>query len=109
MDNITSKAIDNGVARTLTMFPGLSVKCGLLMLMKKMENFIFFPAKDCGWYFRIGVAISDSPIGPFKLQSKVQLKGSFSDPAVFEDDDNSYYMFWWFVGWSITTLEDRLF
>ena len=42
MDNITSKAIDMVLPCTLTMFPGLSVKCGLLMLMKKMENFIFF-------------------------------------------------------------------
>jgi hypothetical protein len=43
--------------------------------------------------FRIGVAISDSPSGPFTAQPDA-IKGSFSiDPAVFKDDDGSYYMY----------------
>ena len=57
------------------------------------KYFLFFPAKDHDGIFRIGVAISNSPTGPFTAQSKA-IKESFSiDPAVFKDDDGSYYMY----------------
>ncbi|MBB1283710.1 glycoside hydrolase family 43 protein [Flavisolibacter sp. BT320] len=55
--------------------------------------YMFFPAKDHDGIFRIGVATSSSPTGPFTPQP-VAIKGSFSiDPAVFKDDDGSYYMY----------------
>ncbi|RYY72132.1 MAG: alpha-N-arabinofuranosidase [Chitinophagaceae bacterium] len=55
--------------------------------------YLFFPAKDQEGIFRIGVATSDSPTGPFTPQPEA-IKNSFSiDPAVFKDDDNSYYMY----------------
>ena len=54
---------------------------------------MFFPAKGYDGIFRIGVAISDFPVGPFTPQPKA-IKDSFSiDPAVFKDDDGSYYMY----------------
>lgn len=55
--------------------------------------YLFFPAKDYDGIFRIGVAIGSSPAGPFTPQL-TPIKKSFSiDPAVFKDDDGSYYMY----------------
>ena len=55
--------------------------------------YLFFPAKDYDGIFRIGVAIGSSPAGPFTPQP-TPIKKSFSiDPAVFKDDDGSYYMY----------------
>jgi hypothetical protein len=95
MDSIDSKAVDNGVALHVDDDAlGKTAKCGPLMPMKKTGNFnLFFPAKDYEGIFRIGVAISDSPTGPFKAEPKA-IEGSFSiDPAVFKDDDGAYYMY----------------
>lgn len=55
--------------------------------------YLFFPAKDYNGIFRIGVATAPTPEGPFTPQPEA-IKGSFSiDPAVFKDDDGSYYMY----------------
>ena len=55
--------------------------------------FLYFPAKDHNGIFRIGVAKSTSPDGPFKAQSQ-PIDGAFSiDPAIFEVDDGSHYMY----------------
>lgn len=55
--------------------------------------YLFFPAKDHDGIFRIGVATSSSPSGPFTPQANA-IKKSFSiDPAVFKDDDGTYYMY----------------
>ena len=55
--------------------------------------YLFFPAKDHDGIFRIGVATSSSPAGPFTPQP-TPIKNSFSiDPAVFRDNDGAYYMY----------------
>ncbi|WP_232366302.1 glycoside hydrolase family 43 protein [Salinimonas sediminis] len=55
--------------------------------------YLYFPLKDQDDIFRIGVATSESPAGPFEPQP-TPMENSFSiDPAVFEDDDGSYYMY----------------
>ena len=60
---------------------------------KDGKYYLFFPAKDYKGIFRIGVAISDKPQGPF-TPMKDPIAHSFSiDPAVFKDDDGSYYMY----------------
>jgi len=60
---------------------------------KEGTYYLFFPAKDHDGIFRIGVATSSSPVGPFTPQP-TPIKKSFSiDPAVFKDDDGSYYMY----------------
>ena len=54
---------------------------------------LYFPAKDKKDVFRIGVATSASPTGPFKAEAQ-PIKGSYSiDPAVFKDEDGKYYMY----------------
>ena len=94
MDSIDSPAKDHGVALHVDQVqwaekqmwaPDANEKDG--------KYYLFFPAKDHDGIFKIGVAISDSPTGPFKPQDEA-IKDSFSiDPAVFKDDDGSYYMY----------------
>ncbi len=60
---------------------------------KDGKYYFYFPAKDDQDIFRIGVAVGDSPVGPFTAQPAA-IKGSYSiDPSVFEDNDGSYYMY----------------
>ncbi len=60
---------------------------------KDGKYYLFFPAKGYDGIFRIGIAVSDSPTGPFIPQPE-PIKNSFSiDPAVFKDDDGTYYMY----------------
>ena len=60
---------------------------------KNNKYYLFFPAKDHDDIFRIGVAVSDSPTGPFVAQEK-PIEGSYSiDPAVLMDDDGKAYLY----------------
>lgn len=94
MDNIDSKAVDNGVALHVDDVPWAQQQMWAPDANEKDGKFyLFFPAKDYKGIFRIGVAVSDSPTGPFKAEPEA-IKGSFSiDPAVFKDDDGAYYMY----------------
>jgi len=59
----------------------------------KGNYYLYFPAKDKEGVFRIGVASSSKPEGPFKAE-KDYMKGSFSiDPCVFKDKDGTYYLY----------------
>ncbi|MBB3112839.1 beta-xylosidase [Paenibacillus phyllosphaerae] len=60
---------------------------------KNDTYYLFFPARDHDGIFRIGVATSASPAGPFKAEPNY-IPGSFSiDPAVLVDEDNRAYMY----------------
>ncbi|HEY5755252.1 MAG TPA: glycoside hydrolase family 43 protein [Steroidobacter sp.] len=60
---------------------------------KNDTYYLYFPAKDKQGAFRIGVATSKSPTGPFEPRPE-PIKGSFSiDPAVFTDTDGRTYMY----------------
>src|SRR5690606_515863 len=60
---------------------------------KDGKYYLYFPAYDHQDVFRIGVAVSDKPEGPYTAQPE-PMKDSFSmDPAVFKDDDGKYYMY----------------
>ena len=94
MDDISGDVIDHGMALHVD-----DVKWAERQMWapdaneKNGQYFLFFPAKDYNGIFRIGVAISDNPVGPFIPQDN-PIKDSFSiDPAVFKDDDESYYMY----------------
>jgi len=55
--------------------------------------YLYFPARNKNGIFRIGVATSRDPMGPFKAEPQ-PIKGSFSmDPAVFADHDGSHYLY----------------
>ena len=85
---------DNGVALHIKDVPWASKQMWAPDAAEKNGTYyLYFPAKDHDGIFRIGVATSNSPIGPFKPQPQA-IKNSFSiDPAVFKDDEGSYYMY----------------
>ena len=60
---------------------------------KDGKYYMYFPLKDENDIFRLGVAISDKPYGPFDPQRK-PIKGSYSiDPCLFEEDGEFYMYF----------------
>jgi len=60
---------------------------------KDGRYYLYFPARDKEGIFRIGVASSDDPAGPFKPEANY-IQGSFSiDPASFVDDDGEAYLY----------------
>jgi len=55
--------------------------------------YLYFPAKDRQGMFRIGVAASHRPEGPF-IPEPEPMAGTYSiDPAVYEDDDGTHYLY----------------
>jgi hypothetical protein len=94
MDSPTSEAVDNGLALHVNDVPW-AAKQMWAPDANEMDGkyYLFFPAKDHDGIFRIGVAVSDSPVGPFTPQPGA-IKNSFSiDPAVYKDEDGNYYMY----------------
>ncbi len=91
---IDSTATDHGVALHVKDVPWAEKQFWAPDAAEKEGKFyLFFPAKGYDGIFRIGVAVSDSPAGPFVPQPEA-IKNSFSiDPAVFKDDDGTYYMY----------------
>lgn len=94
MDNPQSEAVDNGVALHVKDVPWAERQMWAPDAARKNGKYYFyFPAKKKDGIFQIGVAIGDSPVGPFKPEPEA-IKGSYSiDPAVFEDDDGVFYMY----------------
>ena len=57
------------------------------------QYFLYFPAKTPDGRFRIGVARSAAPIGPFTPDPE-PVPGAYSiDPAVYADDDVAHYLY----------------
>lgn len=60
---------------------------------KDGKYYMYFPLKDQTDIFRIGVAVANKPEGPFIAQPD-PMKGSYSiDPAILDDGDGNYYMY----------------
>ena len=60
---------------------------------KNGKYYMYFPLKDRTDIFRLGVAISNNPAGPFIAQPD-PIRGSYSiDPAVFQNTDGVHYMY----------------
>ena len=60
---------------------------------KEGKYYLYFPAKRPDGIFQIGVAIGNSPTGPFIAEPEA-IKDSYSiDPCVFRDDDGTFYMY----------------
>ena len=94
MDGPGQRAIDNGTALHVKDVPWAEKQLWAPdAASKDGKYFLFFPAKKPDNIFQIGVAVSDSPIGPFMPEPE-PIRGSYSiDPAVFCDDDGSYYLY----------------
>lgn len=94
LDKVGAEVTDHGAALKLEDIPWASRQLWAPDATEKNGRyFLFFPAKDKSDIFRIGVATSDSPSGPFTAEAE-PIKDSFSiDPTVFKDDDGSHYLY----------------
>ena len=94
MNDPNSEARDNGIALHVHNVPWAEKQMWAPDANEKDgKYYLFFPAKNHNGIFKIGVATGDTPTGPFIPQPEA-IKKSFSiDPAVFKDDDGSYYMY----------------
>lgn len=94
MDRIGGEVIDHGIALHVNdvswaerqlWAPDAACKAG--------NYYLYFPAKNAEGIFQIGVAVATAPTGPFTAEL-LPIQGSYSiDPAVFEDSDGSYYLY----------------
>ncbi|HWC55294.1 MAG TPA: glycoside hydrolase family 43 protein [Chitinophagaceae bacterium] len=87
-------ATDNGIALHIKDVPWASKQMWDSDVAEKNGTYyLFFAAKDHDGIFRIGIATSNSPTGPFTPRSQ-PIKNSFSiDPAVFKNSDGNYYIY----------------
>lgn len=94
MESIDGKVTDHGVALDIKDVPWAGRQLWAPdAAYANGKYYLYFPAKDKQNIFRIGVATSSSPSGPFKPEAK-PIAGSFSiDPAVFVDTDGAAYMY----------------
>ena len=93
-DPMTAPVVDHGVILQVSDIPWAWKQLWDSDVCEKDgEYYLYFPVKDKTGIFRIGVALSDRPEGPFTPQPD-PIRGSYSiDPAVFKDDDGSVYMY----------------
>ncbi len=94
MDSPTSAAVDHGVALDVSDVAWAERQMWAPDAARKDgKYYLYFPAKRKDGIFQIGVAIGDSPVGPFKAEPEA-ITGSYTiDPAVFEDSDGQHYMY----------------
>ena len=96
MDNLdeATECVDNGEALHMKDIPWVSKQMWAPDVAKKGDKYyLYYPARDQEGIFRLGVAVGDSPVGPFKAEPDF-MKGSMSiDPAVLQDDDGKYYIY----------------
>jgi len=94
MDSIDGEVTDHGVALAVKDIPWAGRQLWAPdVAFKDGKYYLYFPLKDKNDIFRIGVAVSDKPEGPFVPQSD-PIKGSFTiDPAVLQENDNDYYIY----------------
>ena len=95
MDSLDSECIDNGLALSEDDVPWVKNQMWAPdCVYKNGKYYLVFPAKDYEGQFHIGVAVSDSPVGPFVPQETC-IPGSYSiDPAVLVDDDGRTYCYY---------------
>ncbi len=94
MESIGGDVTDHGMALHIKDVPWAGRQMWAPDAAKKEDTYyLYFPVKNKSDIFKIGVATSETPFGPFKAKEQ-PIDGSFSiDPAVFKDADGIYYMY----------------
>jgi beta-xylosidase len=76
---------------------------------KDGKFYLYFPAKAYDGIFRIGVAVSDNPEGPFIAENNY-IQGTYSiDPAVYQDNNDYYLYFGGIMGGQLQCWKDGKF
>jgi len=94
LESVDGPVTDHGVVLALEDIPWASQQLWAPdAATKNGQYFLYFPAKDAHGIFRIGVAVSESPSGPFTPDPE-PLAGTYSiDPCSFVDDDGQGYLY----------------
>ncbi|MGC9343676.1 MAG: glycoside hydrolase family 43 protein [Bacteroidales bacterium] len=94
MDDVGGKVTDHGVALDIEDVPWAGRQMwDTDVAYKNGKYYMYFPAKDKTDIFRLGVAISDQPEGPFVPQEN-PIIGSYSiDPCLFPENGKHYMYF----------------
>lgn len=94
LDSINGKVTDHGIALDIKDVPWAGRQMWAPdAAFANNTYYLYFPAKDKNDVFKIGVATSKNPEGPFTPEA-TPIEGSYSiDPTVFNDEDGSYYMY----------------
>ncbi len=93
-DPMTAEVTDHGAVLSIEDVPWVARQMWATDVAEKDGRYyLYFSAKDVNGLFRIGVAVADSPEGPFKAQAD-PIRGSYSiDPAVLSDGGEYYLYF----------------
>jgi beta-xylosidase len=91
---VGGEVTDHGVALALKDVPWASKQLWAPdAAHKNGKYYLYFPARDKQGVFRIGVAVSDRPAGPFQAEPE-PIRGTYSiDPCSFVDDDGQAYLY----------------
>ncbi|KAK6608680.1 glycosyl hydrolase family 43 [Botrytis cinerea] len=94
MSSIPGEVTDHGVVLSNSSVPWASKQLWAPdACSKNGKYYLYFPARDHDGIFRIGVAESDKPEGPF-TPDESYIPGSYSiDPCSFVDDDGEAYVY----------------
>ncbi len=94
MDDVDAPCVDHGEALHMKDVPWVDKQMWAPDAAYKNDTYyLYFPARDKDGIFRIGVATSKRPEGPFVPQENYML-GTYSiDPAVLVDDDGKAYIY----------------
>ena len=94
MESLDSECVDNGLALSEKDVPWVSEQMWAPdAAYKNGKYYLYFPARDKEGNFRLGVAESDSPVGPFTPDDNY-IPGSYSiDPAVYVESEEAYIYF----------------
>ncbi len=94
MEDIDGEVTDHGIVLRTEDVPWAGRQlwdCDVAL--KDGKYYMYFPLKDQNDIFRIGVAISNRPEGPFIPQEN-PMKGSYSmDTAAFDDGNGNFYLY----------------
>ena len=94
MAEVGGEVTDHGVALKLEDVPWAARQLWSNDCAEKDGTYyMYFPAKDPDGVFRIGVATSPSPAGPFRAEPEPIAESFGIDPCVFRDDDGAYYIY----------------
>ncbi len=94
LDSVGGNITDHGVVLDVDNVPWASRQMWAPDAAEKNGTYyLYFPAKDENDIFRIGVATGDSPAGPFTPEPEPIAQSYSIDPAVYEDTDGTYYMY----------------
>lgn len=93
-DPMSGKVTDHGAVLSIEQVPWVAKQMWATDAAEKNgKYYLYFSAKDQNGLFRIGVAVADTPAGPFTAAPD-PIRGTYSiDPAVLADGEDYYIIF----------------